>query len=277
MEWSQGLNPTLADTDGDGLKDGEEWYGTFGFYSDPRFPDTDGDYLSDFEEINIGTVIPGMTLNPLLADSDSDGVADYIVAAVLLIDTDGGGIPDRIERLYQLDPLVREDDFGDLDGDGTNNVVEYMEGKALNGDFLLSFDRDRDGMSDVWELSVGLNPNDRTDAAADPDGDWLSNLEEYRLNLDPWLSDGGIQNPTADGYTLDMLSEDWDGDGISNLDELLRNHSDPRDPSSTDGPGTINPCTCGPGGHASQIGCPLNGDGDDGDDDGDEDNPSCSL
>jgi hypothetical protein len=64
-----GTNPTIADTDGDGLDDGEEIniYGT-----DPNAADTDGDGLDDGEEINdFGT-------DPNLADTDGDGLDDGV-------------------------------------------------------------------------------------------------------------------------------------------------------------------------------------------------------
>ena len=62
----RGTHPKKADTDGDGLLDGEETT------SDPRRVDTDGDGLSDFAEVRH----PTMPTNPGLADSDSDGAPD---------------------------------------------------------------------------------------------------------------------------------------------------------------------------------------------------------
>ena len=58
----------IADTDADGLTDGEEVNGSPA--TDPRSKDTDGDTLEDGNEVNtLGT-------NPTLADSDGDGVSD---------------------------------------------------------------------------------------------------------------------------------------------------------------------------------------------------------
>ena len=58
-------DPNIADTDEDGLLDGDEvrvWL------TDPSLRDTDGDSLSDGDEINVyGT-------NPLLPDTDGDGI-----------------------------------------------------------------------------------------------------------------------------------------------------------------------------------------------------------
>ena len=66
-EFALGTNPQLADTDGDGLADDEE-FNTYG--TDPAVADSDGDYLND------GAEVTNHFTNPLLADSDSDDVND---------------------------------------------------------------------------------------------------------------------------------------------------------------------------------------------------------
>ncbi len=65
-EYMLGTDPLMADSDYDGLSDGDEenTYGT-----DPLNPDTDGDGLPDGDEIALG-------LNPLISDTDGDGVLD---------------------------------------------------------------------------------------------------------------------------------------------------------------------------------------------------------
>lgn len=65
-EYLLGTDPLRADSDFDGLSDGDEVnvYGT-----DPLIPDTDGDGLSDGDEIALG-------LNPLVTDSNGDGILD---------------------------------------------------------------------------------------------------------------------------------------------------------------------------------------------------------
>ena len=66
---------TNPDSDGDGLKDGEEDANKNGIVdvneTDPCNPDTDGDGLSDGEEVLI------YHTNPLNPDTDGDGVSDY--------------------------------------------------------------------------------------------------------------------------------------------------------------------------------------------------------
>jgi uncharacterized protein YegL len=64
-EQSAWTNARDADTDGDGLNDGDE----LDLSTDPKDRDTDDDGLSDGDEIELGT-------DPLVADTDGDGVLD---------------------------------------------------------------------------------------------------------------------------------------------------------------------------------------------------------
>src|SRR5213594_4429755 len=68
-------SPVMADTDGDGLADNEEWEGVsrYGFITDPTDSDTDRDGLSDLDEV---TGLNRRPTNPLLSDTDDDGVID---------------------------------------------------------------------------------------------------------------------------------------------------------------------------------------------------------
>lgn len=72
-KWS--TDPTVADTDGDGADDGQE----FAAGSNPSVTDTDGDGLRDGEEIALGT-------NPLLRDTDGDGINDFLEVVTLSTD-----------------------------------------------------------------------------------------------------------------------------------------------------------------------------------------------
>ncbi len=78
LEAELGTFPNLADTDEDGLNDGEEiriWN------TEPLNRDTDGDNLSDGDEVNnIGT-------SPVNADTDGDGVPDNLDSFPLLQST----------------------------------------------------------------------------------------------------------------------------------------------------------------------------------------------
>jgi uncharacterized protein (DUF1800 family) len=76
-EFARKSNPTLADTDGDGLSDAAEtgtgtWVSATSTGSSPLLADTDGDGLNDGREV---AALPAAT-NPNLPDSDGDGRSD---------------------------------------------------------------------------------------------------------------------------------------------------------------------------------------------------------
>ena len=73
------INPMLADTDDDGLKDNEELAGAgFRPATNPTLADTDKDGLSDKVESNTNTFVGAIDsgTNPLLPDTDLDGARD---------------------------------------------------------------------------------------------------------------------------------------------------------------------------------------------------------
>ncbi len=134
-------NPLQADTDGDGLSDGEEDANGNcrldpGMETDARNNDTDIDGALDGDEIAAGT-------DPLLQDTDGDGVLDGAEIGTCLDpldpDTDGDGLPDGVEdgngdgelgtcaaRVYNVMCAEGESDpcKADTDGDGTPDSDE---------------------------------------------------------------------------------------------------------------------------------------------------------
>jgi hypothetical protein len=156
QESVNGTDPTLTDTDGDGLDDGVEtntgtWVNATDTGTDPANPDTDGDDLEDGVETNTGTFVDASNTgtSPLNPDWDGDGLTDgEEVAAgsdpfVAALDSDGDGIPDEVENAAPEDP----DDDGipnaldpDSDGDGVPDSVEWVMGSdpydAANPDSL---------------------------------------------------------------------------------------------------------------------------------------------
>ncbi|MEM7112080.1 MAG: protein kinase [Chloroflexota bacterium] len=81
QETTLGTDPNNPDTDGDGLRDGDE---ALVHGSDPNKPDTDGDLFSDGDEVNLYQTDPTNA------------------------DTDGDGVPDGTELTLGTDPLVAE-------------------------------------------------------------------------------------------------------------------------------------------------------------------------
>lgn len=144
-------NPLNKDTDDDGLNDREE---LFTYRTDPLRKDTDGDGLGDGEEVLT------YKTNPLNKDSDADGLTDGDEVLTyrtdpLKPDTDGDTLRDGDEVLtYKTDPLKR-----DTDGDGLADNDELQKHKTNP----LVPDTDKGGVDDGKEVQLGLNPLDPAD------------------------------------------------------------------------------------------------------------------
>jgi len=236
IEYSIGTKEHTADTDNDGLSDGEEY---LTHNTNPLNTDTDNDGLTDGLEVTL-------TTNPLQVDTDSDGLSDTdehltLNTDPLVDDTDLDGMLDGYEVENNLDPLV-DDASNDLDGDGLTNLEEHDVGANPNvadtdGDSLNDYDElnvhltsplladtDGDSLDDAWEILFSFDANDDATAAMDSDGDLFTNLEEYFANSDPldslnvplpieWKTHQG--NATHTGYTPHILdaedfSLNWD-------------------------------------------------------------------
>ncbi|HRT06230.1 MAG TPA: hypothetical protein P5204_11085, partial [Kiritimatiellia bacterium] len=181
--------------------------------------DTDGDGLTDETEWALGS-------NPMLWDSDFDGLSDYEEVYVrgtspVLADTDGDGLPDAWEVRYGLNavsPAGANGAAGDPDLDTLNNLAELAAGTNPT-----SADTDGDGMDDAFEVRHGLDPLSAADAADDWDGDGLTNLQESQLGTDPNLSDhdgdGLSDGDEVHVFGSDPLAPDTDGDGYGDGEE----------------------------------------------------------
>lgn len=94
-------DPSMRDTDGDGLEDRDEFLAG----TNPRDPDTDGDGIKDPDEINL------WRSGPTRQDTDKDGLSDAAEigykTSPILADTDGDGMSDRDELLFfNRPPLI---------------------------------------------------------------------------------------------------------------------------------------------------------------------------
>ncbi len=103
-EFTQSTNPLVADTDGDGLLDGEE---VENGKSSPLKTDTDGDGLSDKLEVKTHLTDPSK------------------------VDTDGDTLGDAEEIAAGLDPLDGNDADADSDGDGYSNLHELRANTGI--------------------------------------------------------------------------------------------------------------------------------------------------
>ena len=222
-----------TDTDGDGLSDSEE---RFVYGTNPTIRDTDGDYIPDGEEVAIGS-------SPLVVDTDDDGIVDGDSACIQYnnIGRVGAGsetnnisfevfVPSRANPgdvfiIYK--DVIGEEMDGRNAGVGTQSFggrsrksISYMEPGSVSNYkvHLLHFgtdsnpanpDTDGDGLTDGEEIGyAGLAGLGTDPLLKDTDGDCLPDGWENANDLDP-LSD--IGDDGADG--------DPDEDGLSNFTE----------------------------------------------------------
>ncbi len=167
-ELQHGLNPhdpsdANKDPDGDGLTNLDEYkHGT-----DPHNPDTDGGGVKDGEEVKRATNPLDPIDDPI--DTDGDGLPDKDEINVYHTDpnnpdTDGGGVNDGTEVLINnTDPLNPNDDK-DTDGDG---LSDYEETNKYHTD-PFNPDTDGGGINDGTEVNRGTDPLNPKDDLIDP-------------------------------------------------------------------------------------------------------------
>ncbi|MFC7141493.1 hypothetical protein ACFQMA_16850 [Halosimplex aquaticum] len=171
-----GTDPTLPDSDDDGLTDESE---VDQFDTDPLRLDTDGDSVNDSEEVTThGT-------DPAVNDSDGDGLADGREVTSLRTeptnpDTDGDGFADGAELsdlqyLNGSDPL-RMDVFVEVD---------YVEGVQF-----------KPGTRELVTRRYSEAP------VTNPDG---TNGISLHIIVDEEVPDVG----TVDGQKVDKLQSEW--------------------------------------------------------------------
>jgi fimbrial isopeptide formation D2 family protein/uncharacterized repeat protein (TIGR01451 family) len=182
-ERAAGTNPNDADSDDDGVLDGQE----------PNWnSDSDGDGL----------------INARDPDSDNDGLLDGTEVGVttpsMATDVTKGFFIADADPTTRTNPLLRDTDRGGL-SDGAEDVnrngrVDVNERNPRDGadDAPAPTDTDGDGLTDAEERAAGLNPND-----PDTDDDGVRDGQEPNWRLD---SDG-------DGL-INALDVDSDNDGL---------------------------------------------------------------
>jgi MYXO-CTERM domain-containing protein len=165
------LDPALADSDFDGLDDATEINSTG---TDPCEADTDGDGVFDFVEDADGTDPTNPSSHN--SDTDRDGLSDsfelaYSSTNINLSDTDGDELSDAQEVLPLDDHMISDPLDGDTDDDG---IIDGREGGVLErgtikyGTSPIAFDTDNDGLGDGVERGlttpqVAVRDSDATD------------------------------------------------------------------------------------------------------------------
>lgn len=199
QEATLGTNPRMADTDTDGLNDGDE---INKYNTNPTNEDSDGDGLRDGVEVN------HYKTNPKMADTDGDGLSDgdEVITHTTnpkQADSDGDGLNDGVEiKTYSTDPKL-----ADSDNDGLNDGAEV---NSYSTQPLLA-DSDNDGLSDAIEIQqTSTNP-----LLADSDGDTIPDGLEVGSNLSQALD-------SDNDSIINALDNDDDNDGVLSLYELPR-------------------------------------------------------
>lgn len=124
-----GSDVNNTDTDGDGLGD---YYEVFSTYTDPTMADTDENGIKDgdedFDEDGLTNLEELLNETyPYSEDSDNDGLSDgdevnNFGTDPLVADTDGDGLDDGDEIILSTDPLIQ-----DTDGDGVIDSREKFQ------------------------------------------------------------------------------------------------------------------------------------------------------
>jgi uncharacterized repeat protein (TIGR01451 family)/MYXO-CTERM domain-containing protein len=247
-----GTDPDDADSDDDGVRDGDE--ANFADDTDgdglvnALDPDSDDDGLYDGTEVGVTTpdadtdvgaghftpdADPSTTTSMVDPDSDDGGVRDGAEDvdhdgrvdpgerdpndpaddATPRPDRDGDGLPDAEEEAIGTDP-----DDADSDDDGVRDGAEANFADDTDGDGLVNAldpDSDDDGLYDGTEVGVTT-----------PDADTDVDAGHFRPDADPSTTTSMVDPDSDDGGVPDG-AEDVDGDG--QVDAGERDPNDPAD------------------------------------------------
>jgi len=209
-----GTVPVIADTDGDGMWDGWEWY-----YS-----------------TNNGAVSPLVALY----QGANPGYQTH-TNALTMNPFDNG--TDNLSTTNAADGKAAQKPYSDLEGDGLLNIEEFAYWRDHTGTGKWSVaaganptnwwldptrgDSDRDGMGDAYETFNQLDPGNPADRYGDLDGDGLTNWQEHAYGTDPNFTDTDLDG-VSDGdevlvFGTHPRSSDTDGDGLDDSMELAAN------------------------------------------------------
>ena len=197
-EYRFGTDPFSADSDGDGLSDGDE----INLYrSNPRSSDTDDDGLTDAEEVQVHDS------DPADADSDDDGLDDFEEVTnyqtdPTQADTDNDGVGDLEEIRLQTDPN---------DAASVPQPLEFYEESFEDSQPPVEWQQP-DGAHSGWILGTGDAPHGNQWLGSQPIGD----NETAAIEFVGYFGDGVIafESRVSAEYCCDTLRVSVDGNQI---------------------------------------------------------------
>lgn len=233
----QGTYPTVADTDGDGLSDGDE-VNTYG--SSPLVTDSDADALSDGDEVNTyGT-------DPTEMDTDGDGLPDSIASLDMglvdytpdpTLDTELDYIGTITVALVDssLDITLTDVQFevgGPSPSSWASVTIDDGSLDSLTETYSFTTDTLSSGAFHTIRVHATLDLGNFTFhspiaastivVAADDDGDGVHNINDQCSNTSPLNS-----NDTINSNGCALSQRDSDIDGLTDYDELYVYGTDP--------------------------------------------------
>jgi len=194
QEEEHGTNFELADTDGDGLTDGDE-VNTYG--TDPLNSDTDGDGISDGDEIANGT-------DPLVAAGTK---ADIIGTWVL---PNAGTVDSTVTLTFINESIyIHGEDSDNLDPDGIE--YGYYDWNPTTGVMTSSQVVDTNGttgLSDASSCSVNVNSNTMTISCDGESPITASKLVKSETNplIGSWMN--GNSDDAYDLVIINVINDD---------------------------------------------------------------------
>jgi uncharacterized repeat protein (TIGR01451 family) len=238
------------DSDMDGISDPVEVQAG----TDPNDADSDDDGVIDGQEPDVGVDSDGDGLiNGLDPDSDDDGLYDgtELGQGCSHPATDAGAghcTPDADMGATTTDPLDADTDDGGVNDGGEDSNLNgapdagETDPTSGNGDDDASItDSDGDGLPDDLEVFIGTNPNDadsdddgvsdgsERNPADDSDGDGLIN------SLDPDSDNDGLYDGTEDGYDCGGPGTDASAGHCVPDGDMGATTTSPLDPDTDDG------------------------------------------
>ena len=195
---------------------------------------------TDYNEPEENWVILGRSTDPLIQDTDGDGLIDGIEVMGWTIrvvqrgvneidvysdpnmfDTDGDGLNDSREYYETYTNASNRD----TDGDNLEDYTEAVDGFMWNGEPYTTnasmFDTDNDGLEDGEEIALGLDQYITHANNSDTDNDTLSDGNEVLYIPRPWQP---ATNPLVNDTDGDGMLDGWEMQVESTTDNT-RSHS----------------------------------------------------